>query len=195
MEEQKQELWEKLPHEPLRSFKAFQVYRDMGFRRSKPEVAKRMNISLNQVQKYAKKWRWEERVEAWERHLDRVRTETIKEEVKEMTARHIQNALLFQRASLLPVEALLNRIRPEKDPRGENQNFEMLSFDKLYDLVIDAVQTFSKAVDIERKARGEPGEISKLDVNARETIKVILPAIEIPKTDETQNGIENESTN
>jgi hypothetical protein len=80
-----------------------------------------MNISLSQVQNYAKKWRWDDRIEAWERHLDRVRTEKIKEEVQEMTARHIQNALLFQRASLIPVEALLNRIRPEKDPKGQTK--------------------------------------------------------------------------
>lgn len=185
-----QELWERLPREPIKAFKAFQVYRDMGYRRTRQAVAARLNLSLSRVNFLASKWRWEERIAAWEKHLDRIRTDTIKEEVKAMTQRHIQQALIFQRALVLPAEALLNRIRPEKDPSGENRNFEMLSFDKLFALVIDAAQTFGKAVDIERKARGEPGEISKLDVNTSETIQVILPKIQISKEGENSNEVE-----
>lgn len=191
MENEIQELWERLPREPLKAFKAFQVYRDMGYRRTRQAVAARMNLSLSRVNYLASKWRWEERIAAWEKHLDRIRTETIKEEVKAMTQRHIQQALIFQRALVLPAEALLNRIRPEKDPHGENRNFEMLTFDKLFALVIDAAQTFGKAVDIERKARGEPGEISKLDVNTTETVQVILPKIQISKQEDKEVSDEN----
>ncbi|MCX7907954.1 MAG: hypothetical protein N2560_00330, partial [Ignavibacteria bacterium] len=68
-----------------------------------------------------------------------------------------------------------------------------LTFDKLFNLVIDAAQTFGKAVDIERKARGEPGEISKLDVNTTETVHVVLPKIQIQKSEE--NDDENETKN
>ncbi|QLH52750.1 MAG: hypothetical protein CH6_0037 [Candidatus Kapaibacterium sp.] len=188
-----QEPWERLPKEPLKAFKAFQAYRDMGYRRDKFVIAERLGIPYQNIKRISTKWKWEARIDAWEKHLDKVRTEAIKKEVEEMTRRHIQQALIFQRALVLPAEALLNRIRPDKDPGGQNRNFEMLSFDKLFDLVVDAAQTFGKAVDIERKARGEPNEISKVNMNTTETVRVILPKIQLPKENTNDNDNDNEN--
>lgn len=194
MQESIQELWERLPSEPLKAFKAFQTYRDMGYRRDKTVVAARLGLPYEKIARLATKWKWEERINAWEKHIDKVRIEAIKEEIKLMAQRHIQQALIFQRALVLPAEALLNRIRPEKDPRGENRNFEMLTFDKLFNIVVDAAQTFGKSVDIERKARGEPNEISKLDINTTETVHVILPKITIPNKEQIDDTNKIETT-
>lgn len=184
MEEGIQELWERLPREPLKAFKAFQEYRDMGYRRDRSVVAAQLGIPYPKIARLATKWRWDARIDAWEKHLDKIRLEASKEEVRLMAQRHIQQSLIFQKALLLPALAFLNRIQPEKDPRRENRNFEMLPFDKLFDLVLDAASAFSKAIDVERKARGEPNEITKH--NSNETIQVILPKVAFLNEKETQ---------
>lgn len=177
--------WERQPYEGSLAFKAFQMFRDMN-KRNKQEVAEQINRSHGWVRNIAKKWKWEERIKAYDDYMDKLRLEAKEEEIQEMIRRHIQQSLLFQKSLVLPAEALLNRIQPDSDPDAENRNFAMIPFDKLFDKVLAAAQVFSKIVDVERKSRGEPNEITKNNITTNDqTIRVILPKLPV-STDENE---------
>jgi len=67
-------LWNRLPNEPIRAFKAFEKYRDMGVDRSLRKAAETYNTSstgspetrLRDLCRVAAKHRWKERVRAFD---------------------------------------------------------------------------------------------------------------------------------
>jgi hypothetical protein len=171
-------IWERLPREPSSAFRAFTIFRDMGPRRSRIKVAEQLGKGYGWIKNLAVKWRWEERVRAFEDYLDQIKIEAMKKEIEEMARRHIQQSMIFQQVLIRPAEALIKKIR-----NGE-ESFERLPLEKLFDKSVAAAQVFNKLVDIERKSRGEPNEISKQDITSNgEPLKVILPKISLSHDD------------
>ena len=164
--------WERQPNEPIMLFEAFVRYRDMGRERTIAKVALELNRSRKMLAPHSAKWKWGDRTKAWIDELDRIKRETTIREIQEMAKRHAQQAMIHQRITMIPAEMLTKKLQNKE----ESDKFNKMTTDKLYALALDAANTFTKVVDVERKSRGEATEISKQDItSAGETIKVILP--------------------
>lgn len=63
--------WERQPNESAHKHGQFATYRDLGRTRTLTEAAQRLTLAYGHVRNLAAQYRWRERVEAWDRHLDR----------------------------------------------------------------------------------------------------------------------------
>jgi len=70
----RRELWERLPGEPARAFRAFAMFRDALERRVVSEVGAKLTppCSRQNVWRWSFRWRWEERAAAFDVEQDRV---------------------------------------------------------------------------------------------------------------------------
>ena len=66
-----QNLWDQQPKESSRAFSVFIAYRDIGLRRSCNAVARQLNMNVSSVMELSKRHRWQERVKAWDAHIDK----------------------------------------------------------------------------------------------------------------------------
>jgi hypothetical protein len=87
------------PKESSRAFAAFIAYRDLGLRRSCNAVADQLKINASSVLELSKRHNWQERVRAWDAHLDRETQDIQFEAVKIMKKRQIALALKAQKAA------------------------------------------------------------------------------------------------
>lgn len=63
--------WERQPGESAHKHGQLVTYRDLGRTRTLTETARRLTLAYGHVRNLAAQFRWRERVEAWDRHLDR----------------------------------------------------------------------------------------------------------------------------
>ncbi|MGW4007944.1 hypothetical protein [Streptomyces sp. BSE6.1] len=63
--------WERQPGESAHKHGQFVTYRDVGRTRTLTEAARRLTLAYGHVRNLAAQYRWRERVEAYDRHLDR----------------------------------------------------------------------------------------------------------------------------
>lgn len=137
--------WTKQPWETQRAFECFCVYRDMGTGRSLRE-AYREEAGKDEVKQVSSHWarwssdhNWVERAEAWDQHILERKRKEREREIEEMYDRHINAAQqLFAKA--------YQRIMNADD--GE------MSLE-------EARRALSEAVEIERRARGEPDQVEE----------------------------------
>ncbi|MFJ7586974.1 hypothetical protein ACIQZO_06180 [Streptomyces sp. NPDC097617] len=74
------DLWERQPNESARKHGQFVTYRDLGRARTLAKAAESLTLAHGHVRNTAAENRWRERVEAWDRHLDRLYEATWLEE-------------------------------------------------------------------------------------------------------------------
>ena len=92
-------LWDQQPKESSRAFAVFITYRDLGLRRSCNAVAHQLKMNQSSVLELSKRNNWQERVRAWDAHVDQeIQKEQI-EAVKIMKKRQIALALKAQKAA------------------------------------------------------------------------------------------------
>lgn len=63
--------WERQPGESQRKHGQFVTFRDLGRTRTLTEAAQRLTLAYGHVRNLASEFRWRERVEAYDSHLDR----------------------------------------------------------------------------------------------------------------------------
>ncbi|MDQ0962013.1 hypothetical protein QFZ66_005891 [Streptomyces sp. B4I13] len=63
--------WERQPNETPHKHGQFTTYRDLGRTRTLTEAAQRLTLAYGHVRNLAAQYRWRDRVEAYDRHLDR----------------------------------------------------------------------------------------------------------------------------
>ncbi|MEU1180626.1 hypothetical protein ABZ464_23790 [Streptomyces sp. NPDC005820] len=63
--------WERQPSETPHKHGQFATYRDIGRTRTLTEAAQRLTLAYGHVRNLAAQYRWRERVEAYDQHLDR----------------------------------------------------------------------------------------------------------------------------
>ena len=80
--------WDKQPHEQSRPFGMFVVYRDMGPARTLVAVAEQFGLANQTVRGYSMKWRWPERVSAWDRYIDQIKQQEMRVETVEIAKQH-----------------------------------------------------------------------------------------------------------
>lgn len=97
--------WERQQGESEKAFEAFQLYRDMGLKRSCNDVYTRLSKSRQLISRWKTQWNWDSRAIAYDNYLDaEARKEAVKN-LKSMTKRHIKLSMQLQAKAL---EALQN---------------------------------------------------------------------------------------
>jgi hypothetical protein len=94
----RRELWERLPGEPERAFQAFAIFRDAAERRVVSEVGAKLTppCSRQNVWRWSFRWRWEERVGAFDVDRDRQHREEMARARTEMDKRHLKIGMAMQ---------------------------------------------------------------------------------------------------
>lgn len=91
--------WAQQLKESSRAFAAFICYRDLGLQRSCAKVAEQLNIAAPSVLELSKRHNWQNRVRAWDAHVDQQIQKDQIEAVKVMKQRQIALALKAQKAA------------------------------------------------------------------------------------------------
>jgi len=140
--------YERQPKETDPAWRAFVCYRDDP-ERSQQNVSKALGKSRQLVSTYSIKYRWRERVEAWDREADdRARAAKL-DEIEEMQRRHIQIAQGLQQLAALELQRKLKAARA-------NQKEGRLSAKDLKELA-------DLGTRLERLNRGEPETYAKVE--------------------------------
>ena len=108
------------------------------------------------MERWSSKWRWVERSQRYDDHLqyeDRLRQE---KERKEMVSRHAKIAVLSQNLVVKGIEKLVSEVEQGKRDLSAS----------------DASRLLDVAVKIERLSRGEPTEISELGGSDERPIRI-----------------------
>lgn len=143
--------WEKQPGESPKQWAYFQLYRDLGSERSVTEVANQSDLEPGHLYDIGKRWRWKDRCDAWERHLDEIKVKEYEEAGRTMARRQATLGILLQEKA----EGALKKLVYDE----ENQPSAK-----------DVVVLAEAGVKIERLARGEKTDDGQ-------TINVILPTL------------------
>jgi len=142
--------WERQPGETVRAYAAFCVYRDLfpqerSLRRAAEELAKtdpksrRAEAILRVLKAWSAKYRWVERVKAWDDEQDRLNRARQLREIQEMRERHANIAKHLQAKAY----ERLKRLDPDELEAP------------------DVLRYFVEAARLERLARGEPDIIAE----------------------------------
>jgi hypothetical protein len=142
--------WERQPLESERAYAAFVTYRDQGDERSVRQVARTRELHETQCQRWSGRWRWSERVMAWDRHLGAVATKEKEKAVREMTVRHASLANAGLGVLQEPIKELIRRISS-----GE-LDLSKIPVGDLLRLVRQSAQAIKDLIGVERVARGVP---------------------------------------
>lgn len=134
--------WDLQENEGMKAFSAFQIYRDLGPKRTFVEVAKiTNNYTASRIGLWANKYNWQWRAEEYDRFMDKQYTDGLAKEVRDMGERHA-------RLSRIIIEKVLDRV--------EDFDVEELSAGEL-------IKWFDVAAKIERISRGEATSHIKTD--------------------------------
>lgn len=164
------EPWNQHPDESDKAYRAFQAFKDMGRERSKLKAYLSYSgksrdefegdSAPTHVYQWAKKFNWNERVKAWDQHIDEKKEEKFKQEALDYAEDMAENANIISKSML---EALRHRF----EDKDSEEIAEML-FDS-DDMDLEAfARTLTQAQNIADKAFGqftddeESGEIDFL---------------------------------
>lgn len=144
--------WERQPNESENAWVAFQAYRDLD----PPRSLKRAGAVIGKGSRYCESlsstWKWQKRVQAYERYLDAQRRKEFAEANKAVEVR--QRATMEDASAVLaaPIEAFLKKAR-EYHERGE-ELFDQLTTAQLQALAIEAVRYLPQLIQTERLVTG-----------------------------------------
>lgn len=88
--------WERQKGETSVAFQAWYTYRDMEDPRSYRKVAQQLHKSLSLIGRWSRAWRWQERLYAWQTHIDRLKQRELEKTLIEVNTRHGSLARLCQ---------------------------------------------------------------------------------------------------
>jgi len=135
--------WERQPGESEQAWEAFQLYRDIGTDRTYMGVAERLHKSGQIMRRWAHRWMWEDRVLAWDNHLDEIARQEIEKGRIAMVKRHIKLAEHLQAVAASQINEWAQKVK-EKKPLNLTP--------------ADVTRMFDVAMKAERLSRGEPTE-------------------------------------
>lgn len=137
------ELWERQQAESSKAYAAFSLYLGMGKDRSLRKLLEdnRCSTKLAQLGRWSSRWRWVERAQAYDDHLDRQERAKTEAYRRKMNERHRATAA----AALGKVVEWLQNVQ------GTNLR------------PLEAARVMEVAAKLERLAVGEPTEIGKTE--------------------------------
>lgn len=153
-------IYERQPRETDKSWAAFKAYRNMdaserSLRRlvvehyGKERGTKEFRYRLRAVGNLSSRWRWRERVEAWDAYLDEVDRRERERAIREMNERHVRMA----RALIRAAADGLRELDPSKLSPTEIRQY------------------FNDGARLERLAMGEPEAVTRED--GIQTVEVV----------------------
>ena len=137
-------IYERQKSESDEAFVAFTTYRDMEDR-SQRAVAARLGKSHQLMDRWSARWSWVERVNAWDRELDRQKLKVLAKSRTEMVERHAKSAKALQFKAI----ERLAKLKPEELKAADVLNF------------------FLQAARLERLSLGEPTDSVENRTSAR----------------------------
>lgn len=181
MSDEEKQPWDRLTDESSKAYAHFCLYRDMGLSRSLRAVENvdGCTSGYRQLGRWSSKWRWVERCQDYDDHLQRQDRLRQEKERKDMLTRHGKIAVLGQNLVVKGIEKLIADVEHGKRDLS----------------AADASRLLDVAVKIERLSRGEPTEISELggsdehpirvsvEERARQAVERVLGIADHDKTD------------
>lgn len=80
--------WDRQPGESAKAFEAFRTYVDLGSTRSLMKTGQRLAKNRTTIGEWSVKWRWQERLAAWDTELSHRALDAEADERREMARRH-----------------------------------------------------------------------------------------------------------
>lgn len=93
-----------MPKETEKAFQAFELYRDMGEKRTLQAVADKLQKSYTLIRRWKDTWNWMERVRAYDNDLQKKAHASAVSKARKMADRHITIALKLQDAAVKALE-------------------------------------------------------------------------------------------
>jgi transposase len=158
-------IWEKQRAESIEAHAAFLEYKaQKGPRRSIRDVAKTTGLGATTIYHWSARYRWVERVIAFENEKERVKDKVEFNEVAAMHKRHLKLTTGLQELAALELKRLLKDAKLEQGSMGAN------NLSKVVD----------RAAKLERLIRGEVTErtestldLSKLTLEEKQQLKAL----------------------
>jgi len=149
-------LWEKQNGESDKAFAAFVIFRDEAADRTYQKVADKLQCSHANVRQWAYRWKWRDRVDAYDRDMDEKHREAMargRTEMRERQARIGASMQIIGTHGLRELQAKIEQKLPLNLSTGE------------------IAQLISEGAKMERAARGEDaeGRYTQINVNLGET--------------------------
>jgi hypothetical protein len=151
-------IWRKQPRETSLSYAAFKTYRDLGERRTLRATAEKLSRSATVVEDRARRWRWQERCEAFDLEMEELALETQRGEIAAMNRRHATVAVEG-------LKRVLQRITGDDDAGVAGINVSKLTAQDCARLV----EVLSK---LERLSRGAESE--RIETRAGQPVRIAL---------------------
>ncbi|QDP60670.1 MAG: hypothetical protein Unbinned1469contig1000_49 [Prokaryotic dsDNA virus sp.] len=150
--------WDREKNETQKAFYAFGLYRDMGYTRSLPNVAKlyaeetgrKESTILSQLKRWSAKYNWVKRCEEFDIEQDRIYQLENKEKLKQMRERHLTFEVVKQTKGF---EKIRNLRSEELEPR-------------------EALALLDSGIRGERTLHGEPESTLGIQAGGLRKIKV-----------------------
>ena len=107
--------WERQQGESSKAFEAFVIYRDMGADRTLTAVAEKLQKSYTLVRRWKERWRWPERVRAYDNDLEKAARAKAVKDRKDMISRHIKIATDLQDKACAALKNMDPQVMSPKD--------------------------------------------------------------------------------
>ena len=105
------ELWERQPRETAKAYEAFCVYRDLGPNRSLRRAAQKLEKSLSLIERWSKRWGWQERLRQMQIYQDRLDQKALAERRRRARIRKMRIAQAGQNIVIKRLDALLEKLK------------------------------------------------------------------------------------
>lgn len=184
----KLKLWERQPREGERHYRCFKEYRDQGDGRSIRSACEKCDEHLTTVHTWTQKYRWKERIAAWDREMDLIKQRESRKVIKEMAARHAEIMRATMAALQQPLQEIARRVKTQ------TLNLTKMSDKELLNLVRMSAHAYKDVVEIERVANGAPASVqlevqSTVSSTVADTVEAAFRAALVEK----QNAIKQEA--
>jgi hypothetical protein len=160
MNEDERQPWDRQVGESSKAYSHLCIYRDMGVSRSLRHMAGLPGCTSvrRQLNRWSSRWRWVERCQRYDDHLERQARLEQEKERKDMAKRHAKIAILGQTLVVKSTEKLIAEV--EDGSRRATAS--------------DISRLLDVSVRVERLARGEPTEISELGGSEERPLKLSI---------------------
>lgn len=110
------ELWEKLPGESMPAYRNFCHYRDLLSSRSLARAARDLSKAIPTLSEQSVRYRWQERVDAFDLYLDRRYREARESETERAQRRHASAGVRLQMLAVDRLQGNANRVDSDGRP-------------------------------------------------------------------------------
>jgi len=166
----KLEPWEQQQDESNKAFKAFKLYLDMGYKRTVKKVALSLGAkSFTYIYEWSSKFKWRDRVKAWEKDQSRLQLAASYENYKSVCEEHLQQAKQLRQLMRVPTQALALKLK-DSNSKKDIKSVAIEELDKMHtkdllELVMKSARTLELLVKVERLAIGAPTEITQSEMD------------------------------